>query len=444
MSETNNTEIVPQQSQQQSSGRGRGRSGRGRGQRVQGRMGQQTYVSDHMQRYINGFSVMANPVINYFIVDLATILNLFLVYDTFIRQQPSRSPWLHVGYYAGLFMYCLAARLQRIGIRYHQCGFNGNELIQVDTVELPNSIATLIEQYGYVEDEHGFVLIPKVTQDLVLFMHRIGYDLMTAAGNHATLVVRANLDYISFLAEGYSGAHAATYGLCLIANFLGYPAPVTGIAQIDRNNLITYLIEKSCHDVGHVNMTQAQLDVINPWPVAPVLASDTLLFRGGAAPAVNAPITQDFHNAVLAARESVGLGFGNAPFNNGNWQSNALANDVMIPFSDLTYLSEITKMKILFVCRRLNQDTTGTKAPLVQVDNVGVAKPTALMVGTTAQEFFYGCALSNLVVTITPTERFYNVENPARRRLRYVGPPCFSSVAGVRGALIQADLIVRK
>jgi len=438
MSENDN--VVSQQQTQQSGRRGGRRGGRGRGQ---GGRGVSTYINDNMSRYINSFSMMANPVINYYIVDVASALLMFFAFEGFIRTQPTRTAWAAQGYYTGLMLYCLASRLQRIGMKYHQCAFEATEMIYVDMVELPTSIATIIEQFGYVEDEQGFTLIPKVTNDLILLLHRVGYDLMLGGGNRNTLIVGANIDYMSFMSEGYSAAHASTYGLCIIASQLGYPAPVTGIAAVDRNNLHSYLVSRTMNEFGGANITQVQLNVLNPIPAAPVPAADAYLIRGGAVPAVGAPFTAQFVAAVAAARLYFGLGLGAAPFPNP-WGSNALANDVLIPFNDLTYIAEVTKLKVVFTCRKLNQDTTGTKAPLVTVNNTGVAKPTALMYGTTAQEFYFGCALNSLVVTITPTERFYNVENPSRRQFRYMGAPVNTPVSGVRGALIQSDVIVRK
>jgi hypothetical protein len=340
-------------------------------------------------------------------------------------------------------MYAFASRLQRIGIRYHQCLFDGRQMINVEMLELPSCIATLIEQFGYVEDDQGFVLIPKVTTDLILFLHRLGYDLMMNQGNIATLVVRDNLDFISFMAEGYTGSHAATYALCMISNFLGYPAPVTGVSVLDRNTLHAYLLTVTCHNAG-LNVTQQVLDQLYPTNNAHVVGNDAYCFRGGQVPAVNPPYSQAFVDAINNARVAFGVNRGNAAFNNGQWGSNRLRDDVTIPFGDLEYAAELVKMKVVFTCRKINQDVIGTKAPLVAVDNAGVAKPTALMVGTTAQEFFYGIALESFVVTITPSERFYNVENPSRRRFRYLGAPASTSVAGVRGALILSDVIVRK
>jgi len=365
--------------------------------------------------------------------------------ENFLRLQPTRSPWMHLGYYAGLFIYLLASRFQRIAHATNQCFFPGNETLHMSDIEIPNGIATLIEQYGRVEDSHGYVLIPKVTRQLILFMHQLAYTLMRGAGaNYATLVVQDNIDFASFIMHGYSVDYLATYGLCLAAAYMDYSIPTLGISAYDRNEMMMYLCQVSLHKDSGINLTTNQTNGLFPVNNAAVPATDGYFTRVGNAPGVGGPFNATLNNAILAVRTAFGLTVGADPVPNV-FATVQLADDVFYHFRDMRYIAEVTKMKVVFSCRKVNQDIVGSKAPLVTVETSGgMCKPTALLVDTSAQEFFYGCALSTNVMTITPTDRFFNVENPERRRFRYLGAPLALTVSGVRGAIIQSDVIMRK
>lgn len=430
-----------QQQQQPSRGgrRGGARGGRGRGGR--GGIGAGNYTQPGViTRLTAGLVPIVRPSSSFYIIELHLIIELFIRFGTFIVALPRRGNWQAPGYYAGLFLFALAAKLQRVGIATNQLFTPSQHMLTVSELLLPSAVVTLIDQFGVKTDPAGVVIAPYVTADLVSYLSRLSYllagynstggqnpnTILWLPANVGNIYLRCYSDIIIKKIVASKACAELGVGVVFFGNS-DYTVNTAILASVNeyitRNGLNRLTAAETDTLLGIVLNQQQQIQIVTtPLLQAIAIGGQPLLQAGNIPVAVVAA----FNRACAALLNGADL------FANNDGYA-GYATMTIIPGEYTLYSNEQVELAHRFHLSPVPVSPSGSFAPLVAVSQLAdKLSADCVCAGLTAMEWALGMVINAASHMCTRDGNPFNVTDAQRRIRRYSIPPVdftFSSLA---------------
>ena len=434
----------PEQQQQQQNtnrGRGRGRGNRGRGAGASRQVLNPT-VPHVITRLVAGTQPIVRPENSYYVINLVNIAALFEGFARFIARLARRDGWpLGAGYYSGLMLYALAAKLQRVGIASNQISPPSNEMIQVAGLELPTSIVTLIDQFGMKTDVAGVNIAPLVTNTLVRTLGRLAFLVADIKCDHSAdnpnNALWDNTNRYNLMLQAYGDALFVRICIATAAGRLGVSCSLTGTRIVDMNRACLQIaLEYNINNnLGLIANADAQLivpaNVANPGLfLVPFSVGGAGLVPGGT---VGQGLCDGFNFVRNNYPNAANMFGGQDAFVDGT-------SITMVPGGWDNYYAEQVELAHRFFMSPVSVSPAGSFAPTVVSGGEDQMSGYSVVAGLTAMEWNLGLVLGADPIFCTRDGFPFNVSDKVRRRTRYSVPPIDLSYDNLTAAFIRESL----
>jgi len=367
---------------------------------------------DVLRKLSSGLQIITRPQKSFYLVDLHGFVGLAFAFDDYLHGLSRRQPgWKHRGYYAGMMVFCWAAKLQRVAIAAGTCAFDQSELLRVSELQIPSIMALLIDQYGSKVDSHGVEISPYITLDVIRVLLSLATVMMDNQHvAHAPSLVMAN----------YRSSYEMLYGP-LIQCFLCLTHISGTLEQAVKNRPNTFagfnmsmldVINTQAHLVGAPFLTQNNALAVAPANGQAGICANWFLLAG-APPGVVAHANNNLNNAVISSR----LFFCGpaAPLAAANYLP-AIRGSIEIPGGYMTYSGELVEMATRMEVRLTSVAPSGSFAPLVTCDPLeDYASGSSVVQGLTTTEYVLGFMLGSVAYWCTDRGALFNNETRERR-----------------------------
>lgn len=164
-------------------------------------------VTQTLRTASGGASIFFEPEQTFYLVCVPEIVRLAARFDGTLRSMSRRNPGhpATLNYFC-VFMWCLLAKLARVGIATQQIALNASEVPDASWCKLPPLLSGIVDSFGRFTDTVNRVSVaPRVTRDLLTYLLSIIVSALTPV-NAAVVRVAANhrgyvrLCYGSFVA----------------------------------------------------------------------------------------------------------------------------------------------------------------------------------------------------------------------------------------------------
>lgn len=433
-----------QQQQQANRGRGRGRGARGRGAAT-GRQAVNPTVPHVITRLVAGTQPIVRPEHSYYVINLVNIASLFAGFAGFIVRLARRNDWpLGAGYYQGLMLYALAAKLQRVGIASNQISPPSNEMIQVTGLELPTSIVTLIDQFGMKTDVAGVAIAPLVTNELVRTIGRMAFLVANIGCDHSRVNANSALwvdaNKFNLMQQAYGNMMYARICLATVAGRLGVSCSLSGTRMLDLNRASYQMaIEYAVNQAGIAAAMPNGAEILQ---ILPNNANNAGFFL--------APFTTGGPALVAGGNLGANLcaGFNDVRASHPNGANIFANNDGYVDGTSITYVpggwddyyAEQVELAHRFFMSPVSVSPAGSFAPTVVSGGEDQMSGYSVVAGLTAMEWNLGLVLGTDPIFCTRDGFPFNVSDRVRRRTRFSVPPIELSYDNLTAAFIRESL----
>lgn len=375
------------------------------------------YSSALMDSALRNVKILSEPEKTYYLVDVQSLLELFLMFENSIKALHRQGGWKHQGYYAGVFFRCLAARLQRVAHFTDTAAFNQRETIR-SPGEIPIIVAHCINQFGVKHDVHNNVLIaPYVTFELIAAILRLSRDLIhgpvgAAAADHAAIVDANN--WCSWIEICYGVV--PNYNVICGCAFRSIGLPYTPGSTVPECSMYAAIANDMYNQQNAIpRCTGAQFIAVSANPT-PLLANAVVAAGGG----VLGPIA-GVDATVSGAFDAQTDAFSSAadPFNGTPLPVGSVAAFRTAP-SPMVLEVELMELRARYTVSQVSLSPEGSFAPIVVgADLDGNCTASCVVKGVTEIEYMFGILLDNTVVLTGPDLKPFNFAAASRHSMRY-------------------------
>jgi len=367
------------------------------------------------------------------------MITAFLWIANFIVQLPRRGRWEAAGYYAGVFMYALAAKLQRVGIATNQITVNSNRMLGVSGLDIPAVVASLIDNFGQAYTVARVEIVPFVSELMIHTMVRVAYKMadisFTAVNPHPNNIVLTNQSIRIWFVTAYGTAFHYAACMCRLASEL---AVGTYFASMDFDgiNLCTATILLQAHAQGglapnpHLQAISApgqnafHAFLVQSFAPGVLAVPAANLAANGLDPAVHVSVTQ-VHNEIVPILD---------PIANDGFQAGLTVSP---PFGLDTWIAQSVELSHQFDLLPCPLSSSGTLSPLAIVTENGGYTSAGAVEPLSMQEWAVSMYLGVNATLVNKNGIPFNFSDPARRVLRYSVPPVHHPRSALIAMLIR-------
>jgi len=393
---------------------------------------------DVLKKLSSGLQIITRPEKSYYLIDLHGFVGLALSFDDYLHGLARRQPgWKPRGYYAGLMVFCWAAKLQRVAIASGVCAFDQTELLRVSDIQIPSLMALLIDQYGMKTDITGVEISPYITPLVIRVLLSLSTIMMDSTHMaHAATLVLGN----------YASSYQMLYGE-LVQCFLCLSHVSGTLTQAVKNRPNTFAgFNIAMLDVintqAHLNqanfLTQANALAVAPLNGAAGACANWFL-QAGAPPLVGGGLT---NAAMLAAIVSARQSFcGPAmPVDAVNLLPQ-IRGSIDVPLGYIVYSTEMVELAARMEMRLTSVAPSGSFSPLVTCDPLDdYASGSCVVQGLTTAEYVIGILLGSVAYWCTAQGALFNNETRERRTERFTTALVDHTVMSLRATAFHQSL----
>lgn len=384
---------------------------------------------------------------SFYVIDLVNIVTLFFGFAQFIVSLARRGDWpLGAGYYCGLMLYSLAAKLQRVGIATNQIKPSNSWYLEVAGLELPTSVVTLIDQFGEKTDPAGVRIAPYVTNMLVTTLARFSClisDIDCAAtGQNAHHNRWVNNNKYNLMVKAYGPLIYGRIAISRVAARLGVSCALGGIRSVDLNRTCYQMLVEYCIVNNAGLPTQQEIAVIlaNANNAVNVAGPFVAIFDIAAQPiAMAGTIPQPYVVAFNNVRNEYLNNADLFPNNNDLYVDETTVTTV--PGGWTTYYAEQVELAHRFNMSPVSTSASGSFAPtVVSSEDGNQLSGFSVVAGLTPLEWNLGLVIGADPTFIGQDGIPFNVSDRARRQARYSVPPIGMSYDNLTTAFIRESM----
>jgi hypothetical protein len=358
-------------------------------------------ITQTLRAASGGITIYVEPEQSFYIICIPSIVKFAARFEGILRSMSRRNPGhpASLNYFA-VFMWCLLAKLARVGVKSQQVVLSASEMPDASWCKLPPLVAGVIDSFGCFEDTVNHVHVaPRVTRELLTYLRTVVISAITPA-NAADVRVAAN--HFGYLPACY-GAFVA--GQIYVSDVLRVVSPgvvcaVSNAADFPRAVARSLLSVAVANNAFGVNVQNRLLAGVN--------AQDW--FTGADAAVAEVPDILDGQATAnfIAEKNNIAARFTNAanPANGINVPALSSLFPSVGTVDVYSIKADVCFIESLYACVTPSFSTDGTTSPTVVVSNAGYGFTcTSSAHSVTVQDCIVGALLDQArVFWVTPRD----------------------------------------
>jgi hypothetical protein len=206
-------------------------------------------VTQTLRTASGGATVFVEPEQTFYLVCVPELIRFAARFDGTLRSLSRRSPGHPATLnYFSVFVWCMLAKLARVGVATQQITLNSNEMPDASWCKLPPLLAGIVDSFGRFTDTVTHVSVaPRVTRNLLIYLRTVIVSALTAANAQVVRVAANHRGYVhlcygEFLAgQIYISDLLRTFApgvTCAVSNLAGLPraAALSIVSAVAANN----------------------------------------------------------------------------------------------------------------------------------------------------------------------------------------------------------------